>query len=141
MPRLSCWFVRSSLLHLAVGVSLGGLILSAKGIPPIFGWSWSFLAAHIQLLVGGWLTQLAMGVAFWILPRPRTGERLRVRWAWASFGALNIGVDGAALLLSVRAFIPAAPVTNLIILMALLQTLALLAFAYHAWPRVRPFGT
>ena len=53
MPRLSCWFIRMALLYLAIGVVLGGLILSAKGFPLALGWTWSLLSAHIQLLIGG----------------------------------------------------------------------------------------
>jgi hypothetical protein len=140
MPRLSCWFIRSAVLHLAVGVVLGGLILSAKGVPHLFGWAWLLLPAHIQLLVGGWLTQLALGMAYWILPRQRDGERGRPRWAWTSFATLNLGVDAAALLLVLRSFSSVAGTTPLLLPAGLLQLLALLAFAYHAWPRVRSFG-
>ncbi len=39
MPRLRRWMIRSALTHLAIGVVLGGLILSAKGYPAPLGWS------------------------------------------------------------------------------------------------------
>jgi hypothetical protein len=139
MPRLSAWFIRASLLHLATGVVLGGLILTAKGFPTALGWAWLLLPAHIQLLVGGWLIQLTLGMAYWILPRlSGAGERGNPGWAWTSFGALNVGVGGAALLLLVRGFWPALWLDALLILAAVLQVLALAAFARHAWPRVQP---
>lgn len=76
MPRLSCWFVRAALLHLTLGALVGGLILSAKGMPLVLGWAWQLLPAHIQVMVGGWLLQLTLGMGYWILPRLNgTGER------------------------------------------------------------------
>jgi hypothetical protein len=139
MPRQSCWFIRASLLHLSVGVVLGGLILSAKGFPAALGWAWLLLPAHIQVLVGGWLIQLTLGMAYWILPRlDGVGERGSPGWAWTSFGALNGGVGGAALLLIARTFRQAAWLDALLIVAAGLQLLALLTFARHAWPRIQP---
>ncbi|HEX6290067.1 MAG TPA: hypothetical protein VFZ66_12795 [Herpetosiphonaceae bacterium] len=139
MPRLSCWFVKAALLHLAVGVLLGGLILSAKGLPTIFGWAWLLLPTHIQLLVGGWLIQLALGVAYWILPRlTGAGERGRPRWAWLSFGALNAGVLGAALALPLWSLYRTPWLGGTLALAALLQVVALGAFIWHAWPRLQP---
>lgn len=138
MPRLSTLFVKSSLLHLQVGVVLGGLILSAKGFPLVLGWTWLFLLAHIQILLGGWMIQLALGVAYWILPRlDGAGERGRAVSAWLSFGALNLGVDGAGLILTVRSWYSTGWLDALLVLSALLQLLALGAFVWHAWPRIR----
>src|SRR5687767_2289161 len=109
MPRLSRWFIRAALLHLSAGVLLGGLILSAKGYPGALGWSWLLLPAHIELLVFGWLIQLTLGMAYWILPRlDARGDRGRTGWAWASFWALNVGVAGTTALLLIRAFVPHA---------------------------------
>jgi hypothetical protein len=138
MPRLSCWLIKASLLHLAVGVGMGALILSAKGMPALFGWSWLLLPAHIQLLVGGWLLQLALGVAFWILPRLNgAGERGRVGWAWISFGALNLGVAGAAIVLPIWSLYRADWLAALLGLAALLQLVAIGAFIWHVWPRLQ----
>jgi hypothetical protein len=138
VPRLSCWFIRAALAHLAVGVVFGGLILSAKGLPGALGWSWLLLAAHMQLLVGGWLVQLALGMAYWIFPRlDAEGTRGRTYAATFSCVALNLGVGSAALLLTVRGWYAVAWLELLLIPAALLQAAALVAFAYHAWPRVR----
>lgn len=138
MPRLSQWMIRAALLHLALGVALGGLILSAKGQPALIGWAWRLLPAHMQLLLGGWLVQLALGMAYWILPRLDHDRRGRVAAAWLSGAALNLGVGGAALLLLLRPWWHGAAPDALLALAGLLQLLALAAFAYHAWPRLRP---
>jgi hypothetical protein len=53
MPRLSCWCLRASLLHLLVGFTLGALLLFHKGVPvhPAF---WQLLPPHIECLLLGW---------------------------------------------------------------------------------------
>lgn len=132
MPRLSCWLIKASLLHLAVGVTIGGLILGAKGFPVTLGWAWQLLPAHIQVMIGGWLIQLALGMAYWILPRlDRAGTRGRPAWAWASFAVLNTGVISTAALLTQRPFVAAPWLNVLLILAAPLQVLALGMFAVH----------
>jgi hypothetical protein len=69
MPQFSVYSVRAALLYLALGFTIGGLLLFHKGIPlhPIL---WTMLPAHIDFLLIGWTAQLIMGVSFWILPQP-----------------------------------------------------------------------
>jgi hypothetical protein len=139
MPRLSCWFIRFALVYLGVGVLGGGLILSAKGYPGVLGWTWLLLPAHIEMLLVGWLIQLALGMAYWILPRlDGTSNRGRPVLAWSSLVMLNAGVAGTTTLLLIRAFLPQSGLDLLLIPTALLHPLALATFAGHAWPRVRP---
>lgn len=92
MPRLSRFFVRAALIYLLLGFTFGALILANKGVPfaPLI---WALLPSHVEFLILGWLTQLALGVAFWILPRlgsvtPRGDER----WSWAAFVLVNLGI-------------------------------------------------
>src|SRR3989304_5975518 len=92
MPRLSTWMIRASLLYLFTGFTFGALLLFHKGIP-ISARLWSLLPAHIDFLLSGWIVQLVMGMAFWILPRfSREPRRGNVRLAWLAFGLLNAGV-------------------------------------------------
>ena len=92
MPRLSVLMIRTALLHLGIGFLLGGLLLVNKGVP-FEGAIWRLLPIHVEMLLFGWMLQLAMGVAFWIAPRfsqaPRYG---RVALAKAAFILLNAGV-------------------------------------------------
>lgn len=127
MPRLSAIFVRTSLVWLALGATLGGAILWSKVAP--IPWAWQFLTAHIHMLTWGWLLQLTLGVAYWILPR-FGAERPRAWLAVAAYILLN-----AALLLTIVASL--LPITWPGILVSALQLLALLAFALHAFPRAR----
>jgi hypothetical protein len=134
MPGLSVLFIRAALVYLGVGFSFGALLLFNKGLP-IAASIWQLLPAHIEFLLIGWTVQLAMGVAFWITPRFTHGpKRGNEPLAWAAFGLINLGV-----LLS--AFGPLLPASNQVALVGrACEALAALAFALHAWRRVKPFG-
>ena len=68
MPPLSVYMVRAALLHMGIGFTLGALMLLDKAIqidPDL----WRLWSIHVELTLVGWIVQLAMGVAFWIMPR------------------------------------------------------------------------
>lgn len=131
MPRLSAWFIRAALTWLAVGFTAGALLLANKGWPISAG-LWRLLPLHMEALLVGWLMQLAIGVAYWILPRWQN-QRGEVRPAWAAFFLINVGVLFAAI----------APWTSepsrLMTLARSLEAVGAAGFALHAWPRVKPF--
>lgn len=92
MPLFSRLTIRLSLLYLMLGFTLGATMLINKGFrldPNI----WRLLPVHIQLLFVGWIVQMAIGVAFWILPRywdrPRRGN---VKAAAAALVLINAGL-------------------------------------------------
>lgn len=133
MPRLSLWFLRLAMIDLLLGFTLGAFILAAKALPT-WGWAWVLLPLHIELLLYGWLLQLAMGVAFWILPRfARAPKRGNEYLAWAALGLVNTGLL-VALAASLFAWHLARPWS------VVLEAAAALSFALHAWPRVKPLG-
>ena len=131
MPRLSYHFIRTSLVYLALGFTLGGLILANKSIsfaPSI----WALLPMHIEFLILGWLTQLALGVAFWILPRlASSAPRGNERWSWAAFTLINLGI-----VLNVAA--PYAGLAWLGPLARILQAAGVASFAIGNWQRIYP---
>lgn len=133
MPRLSVWYLRASLLYLAAGFTLGGLLLWNKGLP-FDPRVWSLLTPHIQFLLFGWIVELIMGMAFWILPRfsqpPRRG---RVELAWAAFWLFNAGILAAA------ASPWVAPVWGQAASWGLELAGAGL-FMIYLWPRIKPAG-
>jgi cbb3-type cytochrome oxidase subunit 1 len=131
MPRLSCWFIRTALLYLVAGFTVGAVLLFHKGVP-LSPWMWRLLPAHIEFLLLGWTLQLALGVAFWILPRYLRGPgRGNETAAWLAFGLLNVGVlmVGLGWTLGLPSYLP--------LLGRIAEALAAIAFAVHAWPRVK----
>lgn len=131
MPRLSVYFLRASLIYLLLGFTFGGLLLANKGVmisPAI----WALLPIHIEFAFVGWMIQLALGVAFWILPRFTTGApRGDERWSWAAFVFVNIGI----LLVSLQDL---SGIQDLIFGGRTLELLGLIAFAIGNWKRIRP---
>jgi hypothetical protein len=91
MPRLSAWSVRLAMLYLLLGFTFGALMLANKGIP-FAPWLWRLLPAHMDILLFGFVIQLAMGFAFWILPRYRGGSRGNERVVWFAVILLNLGI-------------------------------------------------
>lgn len=130
MPRLSQWYIRASMVYLLLGFTFGALLLAHKG-QPLHPALWRWLPAHIEWLLVGWVAQLTLGVAFWILPRfwvePRRGK---TTGATAAFVLLNAGI-GLMTLYSLLALSPWAAVGGRV-----LEVAAVAAFAHAAWPRV-----
>lgn len=92
MPLLSRWMVKFALVYLALGFTLGGLLLANKGVP-IHPLLWLLLPAHQEFLINGWMVHLALGVAFWILPRfAHEPKRGNTRLAWMGWILLNLGI-------------------------------------------------
>ncbi len=133
MPRLACWFVRAALVDLLAAFTAGALLLADKGAGGR-GAVWALFATHVELALVGWVIQLALGVAFWVLPRLAGGtSRGPEGPAWAAFWLLNAGV-----LLAIAGSLAGGSRGGLVVLAGRGAELAAVgAFAIHAWPRVR----
>ncbi len=127
--------MRTALLYLGAGLLLGALMLTQKGLPfdPAM---LRLLPLHVEFVLFGWTLQLAMGIAFWILPRfshaPRYGNQA---FGWLAFVLLNVGVLCAGL----GQWLGAPPFVAW--LGRLAEACAVIFFLGHAWPRVRPIGS
>ena len=133
MPRLSVYFVRASLIYLVLGFTFGGLLLANKGVT-LSPFIWALFPAHIEFTFIGWMAQLAIGVAFWILPRfSKDPLRGNEQWSWGTLILLNAGIVCIVLQslfgLQWLSFIG-----------RILEALALTAFVIGNWKRVRPFS-
>ncbi len=127
MPVISVWFVRAALVHFAFGTTAGawrlaatsgGLDVSALALRPL----------HVEGLLLGWLCQLALGVAVWILPF--SDQVSADRRLWGAWVALNGGIA-----LSVLAqWLSASP---LLVVGRSAEILAGVLVAWVLWPRVR----
>jgi hypothetical protein len=139
MPRLSQLMIRTALVWLALGYTLGGLVLLNKGVS-LLPWLWTLRASHVHSLLAGWTMQLACGVAFWILPRRDSGfSRGDERPVWLCYGALNTGAALGALHDPLAALADTTLVRAIPVLIGLLYLIAAVAFVAHAWPRIRSF--
>ena len=134
MPRLSVLMIRTALAYLATGFLVGALLLIQRAVP-LGNWLHRLLPLHIEYLLLGCMVQLALGVAFWILPRFRSGaERGQEAPAWVAFALLNLGIQAVAI-----GGAAGAP-SSMGLVGRCAEGLAAGAFALHAWPRVKMFG-
>lgn len=129
MPRASRWLVRTSLVHLVLGFGLGAVILAAKG-----GYGGTaalrLVPAHADIVLFGWLIQIVMGVATWILPRD--ADRVASSGpAWIAWALLNAGIVASVASCAIRA--PGLAEAG-----RLLEAAAVFAFVAGAAARVRP---
>lgn len=132
MPRLSVWFIRASLLYLLTGFSLGAWLLANNGLN-FAPSAWGLLPSHIEFLMLGWIIQLALGTAYWILPRHTKGpSRGSPGWGWASFWMINLGI----LLSASTGLLPGGfQAAGRVI-----EVLGAMVFAVLIWPRVKAYG-
>jgi hypothetical protein len=140
MDPVSVRLVRTSLLWLVLGFTLGALMLSDALVPG--DWRAWFAPTHGHILFVGWFLQFAIGVAYWLLPRKRTPERpfgYNERGAYVAFGLLNSG-----LLLRVIAEPPGRVgnggdlVDVALAVSSVLQLAAIVIIASQIWPRIVP---
>lgn len=132
MPRNSAWAVRLSLFYLALGFTFGALLLANKGIP-FLPFLWTLVPAHIEILIFGWLIQLALGVAFWILPRFSGGGRGNENLFVATIAALNLGI---------WLVIAGSYISQFLVFFGRLTEIAAgFLFLLHAWKRIKPTGS
>ncbi len=134
MPTLSRIAIRLSLIHFLLAITAGAVLLFTKALH-LSPTAWRLLPLHQELALAGWVLQLIYGVAYWILPRfstpPYRGNPLPVALALVF---LNLGVllvAGVWLLHWSAFWLPAGRV---------LEAGSALAFASHAWPRIKPYG-
>lgn len=136
MPLLARVFLRTALIYLALGFSIGGLLQINKvlGMGPRI---WGLLPVHIELLFLGWTLQLALGVSYWIMPRIEM-ERPRAWLAALGYGFVNGGLALFALG-HLATVLNAGPGPQwLTPLAGVFIVGGVISFAAHIWPRVRP---
>jgi len=141
MPPLARLYVRTAFVHLIGGFLLLALIALNDWLR-ISRWLGVATITQLHLLMVGWITQLAIGVAYWMFPRllkknnpnPHGSDAL----AWAVYICLNAGL---VLRLAAEPFFRMTGQSWLAALVALsgvLQAAAAVGFGLLIWARIRP---
>lgn len=139
MPRISQLMIRTALLHLALGTTIGGLLLAEKGLR-LWPWLWVLRPGHVQILLVGWVVQLACGVAVWILPRLNAaGDRGSMTPVWIAYAALNGGVALAALHQPLGRVADGGSPGWMPGIAGLFHLVGMIMLVGHLWRRVLPF--
>jgi hypothetical protein len=153
MPITSRAFVRASIIYLALGSLLGALLLVNRWIP-IGSEIAALRISHIEFLIVGWLTQLIMGVAWWLFPtltvglRPGDPKPIRRGQAqrgsepifWMTFVSLNLGILLRALFGPLYSWTRIDMFSALAGVSGLFLLLAAIGFVLNTWGRVRELG-
>ncbi len=137
VPFLTRCFVRAALVYLVAGLAIG-VLLAAPGRLPVPATILTLAPVYFHLVMVGWVTQLIFGVSLWMFPRrPRAAPPGPDALGWAAFVGLNAGLVLRAIAEPAHALAPRAGWGGWLLLAALLQWGAGIAYVAAIWPRVR----
>ncbi len=153
MPTTSRVTIKASIIYLAVGATLGALLFINRWLP--LGPAIPVLKiTHAHFLVIGWLTQLILGVAWWLFPPLKIGRERGAGPArrhgqeqrgseplfWLTAALLNLGTLLRGLGPALYTWTRVEAFTVLAGLSGLLLLAAAIAFVVNLWQRVRALG-
>lgn len=140
MPLVTRRFLATAALSLLLGLGLGGWLLVRRELAGI--WPTPYLvSAHAHLVLVGTVLQVIAGVALWMFPLPRAGDRRAPAgtamlgwWLLAPGTVLRAGAEVA------RALTAAPAWAGLVLLGAAMQVAGLVAVLLALRGRMRPVG-
>ncbi len=153
MPITTRTFIRASIVYLCLGALLGLTLYLQRWLvwdPRII----LFKASHVQFTLVGWLTQIIMGVGWWLFPPlpsgPRPGAHHPIRKGqqqrgseplfWVTFGFLNAGILLGAIGDPLFNWTQAPIYRTLAGLASLFLLAAAVCFVANVWGRIRELG-
>jgi hypothetical protein len=141
MPPIARRFIKAAFLYFVIAFLLGALMMLDRWLN-FSRWLKVVYLGQLHLLVVGWLTQLAIGVAYWMFPRLRKEQDPRPRGSEAQAGFVLISLNAGLLLrFLLEPFYLMGPQPWLAALLALsgiLQAAAAVGFGLLIWARIRP---
>lgn len=138
MPIESRLFVKTSLVALLLAFVAGAWMAFAEAMGRPVAAVWSIEHAHLAFV--GWLVNVVIGIALWMLPLareryPQTAGRYPVHAPIAIWALLN---GGLAVRIVAEPLLSAGPLARgALMVSAIAQVTAIALFAYVAWQRVR----
>lgn len=144
MPPIARTFVRAAFAYFVAAFVLGALMMLDRWLS-FSRWLKVVYLSQLHLLMVGWITQLAIGVAYWMFPRLRKEQYPRPRGsdglAWFVLVALNVGLVMRFLLEPFYLMGPTPWLAATMALSGILQAAAAVAFGLLIWARIRPMET
>jgi hypothetical protein len=131
MPKLVRWYIRTALIYFVLALVVGLLrsipTLDIPAITPVY----------FHLLMVGWVTQLIIGVAYWMFPRYSKESPRGPEWiGYAIYALINLGlmirIVGEPLQASGVAW-----AGGFLAISAVLQLMGGWVFVIAMWPRVK----
>jgi heme/copper-type cytochrome/quinol oxidase subunit 1 len=132
MPLLARWFIKAALVYFVLSL-LVGVVIQARSVVELPRSVAYWRPVYIHLLTVGWITQLIMGVGYWMFPKfSKENPRGSVPVAWISFVLLNAG-----LILRVISEPSQPDLGWMLALSAVLQLIAGWLFVINTWFRIK----
>ena len=136
MPTLTRWFIKTSLVCLALAL-ISGLLMAVRAVFNVT-LLYGLFPVYIHLLVFGWLTQLVFGVVFWMFPKYSTEKaRGSETLGWWTYILLNVGLLLRAVAEPIQSMHPNPVAGWALVASAIIQFSAGATFVANSWKRVR----
>lgn len=137
MPTLSRWFIKIGMIYFVVGLGMASVVMAQ----PVMGWSSSLQVlrpVYLHFLFIGWVTQIIMGVGYWMFPKysrenPRRSEKL----GWAVLISLNIGLILRAIGEPAVVLAPEANAGWTLAVASMFLLFAGWGFIFNTWGRIK----
>lgn len=137
MPTLSRWFIKIGMLYLVIGLMMGAALLAQ----PVMGWSSSLQVlrpVYLHFLFIGWVTQVIMGVGYWMFPKYSKEKPRGKEWVgWMVLISLNVGMVLRAIGEPAVVLAPQAGLGWTLAVAALLLLAAGWGFIFNTWGRIK----
>lgn len=140
MPQETRLFVKTSLLYLVATFLAGAAIAiyEAAGVPIRPVW----MTIHTHIGVVGWLVNLVIGIALWMLPLnrerfPQTAGRYPAAAPMLCYLLLNVGLLDRIVAEALWSYFGGTPAAIAFGASGVLQVAGIIVFVAVAWRRVR----
>jgi hypothetical protein len=137
MPTLSRWFIKIGMLYFVAGLMIGASLLAQ----PVMGWSASLQLlrpVYLHFLFIGWVTQIIMGVGYWMFPKYSKEKPRGREWlGWAVLISLNAGMILRAVGEPMIVLAPQAGAGWTLAAASLFLLLAGWGFIFNTWGRIK----
>jgi len=141
MPPLVRLYIRTAFVYFVVGFLLLAL-MALDGWLNLGRWFTAVSVSQLHLLVVGWITQLSIGVAYWMFPRFLKEDNPRPRGSDALASTVYICLNaGLVLRLAAEPFYRMTGqewLAAVVALSGVLQAAAAVGFGLLIWARIRP---
>lgn len=137
MPTLARWFIKLGMVYFIAGLTMGAIML----LQPLVGWSGRLQLlrpVYLHFLFIGWVTQLIMGVGYWMFPKQsKEAPRGSPRLGWAVLVLLNLGLIMRAIGEPAVVLAPHPVFRWMVALASMFLLLAGWGFILNTWGRIK----
>lgn len=137
MPLVTRYFLKTGLLFLVAALFCAFLLALRPlvAMPVVIA---GLTPVYFHLFMVGWVTQIIIGVAYWMFPKfSKEKPRGSASLAWSSYVLLNGGLLLRVVAEPVYVVQPWPLWSWLLAVAALLQWLGGFAFVVNIWPRIK----